>query len=226
MKIRVVKTASNAKAVQVVRYQENKRIIMKHIGSSHTKEGVDELKLLAEEWMKSHSSQLSLFPDENPNKLLHLNYCTFLGVRYNFFNNQISNLLDKIGFSDLPVLFKDLVTIRIFEPASKLRSLELMEHYFGIYHSRKTYYRMAPKWIGLKDLTENKVVSFAREFYSFNYDLLFYDVTTLYFETFKEDELRNNGFSKDNKSQQPQILVALMVTKEGFPIAYEIFSGN
>jgi transposase len=35
-----------------------------------------------------------------------------------------------------------------------------------------------------------------------------------------------NGFSKDNKSQQPQILVALMVTKEGFPIAYEIFSGN
>ena len=62
--------------------------------------------------------------------------------------------------------------------------------------------------------------------YSFNYDLLFYDVTTLYFETFEEDELRKNGFSKDNKSQQPQILVALMVTKEGFPIAYEVFSGN
>lgn len=41
-----------------------------------------------------------------------------------------------------------------------------------------------------------------------------------------EDELRKNGFSKDNKSQQPQILIALMVTKEGFPIAYEIFSGN
>lgn len=55
---------------------------------------------------------------------------------------------------------------------------------------------------------------------------MFYDVTTLYFETFMEDELRKNGFSKDNKSQQPQILIALMVTKEGFPIAYEIFSGN
>lgn len=55
---------------------------------------------------------------------------------------------------------------------------------------------------------------------------MFYDVTTLYFETFEEDELRKNGFSKDNKSQQPQILVALMVTKEGFPIAHEIFSGN
>lgn len=48
----------------------------------------------------------------------------------------------------------------------------------------------------------------------------------MYFETFEEDDLRKNGFSKDNKSQQPQIVVALMVTKEGFPIAYEVFSGN
>jgi transposase len=56
--------------------------------------------------------------------------------------------------------------------------------------------------------------------------LLFYDVTTLYFETFQEDALRKNGFSKDNKSQQPQIVVALMVSKEGFPIGYEVFAGN
>ena len=48
----------------------------------------------------------------------------------------------------------------------------------------------------------------------------------MYFEVFEEDELRKNGFSKDNKSQQPQILIALMVTKEGFPIAYEVFAGN
>ena len=48
----------------------------------------------------------------------------------------------------------------------------------------------------------------------------------MYFETFEEDDLRKNGFSKDNKSQQPQILVALMVTKERFPVAYEVFAGN
>lgn len=78
----------------------------------------------------------------------------------------------------------------------------------------------------MKDEVEEVVMAFAKECYSFNYELLFYDVTTLYFETFEEDELRKNGFSKDNKSQQPQILVALMVTKEGFPVACEIFSGN
>jgi transposase len=226
MKIRVVKTASNAKAVQVVRYQNNKRMIMHHVGSAHSQEALDDLLLLAEQWIEGYSGQLSIFPDESPNKLLHLNHCTFLGIQYNFFNNQINALQDRIGLGDLPALLKDLITIRIFEPASKLRSLELMERYFGICHSRKTYYKLAPDWIALKDEVENKVVHFAQSCYGFNYDLLFYDVTTLYFETFEEDEFRKNGFSKDNKSQQPQILVALMVTKEGFPIAYEIFSGN
>ena len=226
MKIRVVKTASNAKAVQVVRYHKNKRVIMHHMGSAHTSEALDNLVLLAEEWIKNYSAQLSIFPDENPNQLLHLNHCTFLGVQYNFFKDQIIALQDKIGLGNLPDLLKDLVTIRIFEPASKLRSIGLLEQYFGIHHNRKTYYKLAPEWIGLKDEIERVVMNFAKECYSFNYELLFYDVTTLYFETFKEDELRKNGFSKDNKSQQPQILVALMITKEGFPVAYEIFSGN
>jgi transposase len=131
-----------------------------------------------------------------------------------------------MGLDDLPALLNDLVISRIFDPASKLRSLELMEGYFGIRHSRKTYYKIAPKCIELKETVESKVVNFAKEHYSFNFDLVFYDVTTLYFDTFEEDELRKNGFSKDNKSQQPQVLVALLVTKEGFPIVYELFSGN
>lgn len=54
--------------------------------------------------------------------------------------------------------------------------------------------KIAPKWIVLKDLTENNVVSFAKVFYSFNYDLLFYNVTNLYFETFQEDELEKRFF--------------------------------
>ncbi|MBK6340186.1 MAG: transposase [Bacteroidetes bacterium] len=46
------------------------------------------------------------------------------------------------------------------------------------------------------------------------------------FESFQEDELRKNGFSKDNKSQQPQILIALIVRQRRLSIAYEIFAGN
>lgn len=131
-----------------------------------------------------------------------------------------------IKFDDLPALLNDLVAIRIFEPASKLSSLELLGQFFGISHRRKIYYKIAPDCIDLKKTVEQKFASFVGLHYSFNFDILFYDVTTRYFETFEEDGLRKNGFSKDNKSQQPQILIALMVSKEGFPVAYEVFSGN
>lgn len=226
MKIRVVKTAPKAKAVQIVRYQNNKRIVLQHIGSAHTEEALSDSMILAEEWIQDYTKQLSIFPDENPNRLLHLNHSPFIGVKYHFFHKQIRTIQEQIKRDDLPSLLNDLVAIRIFEPASKPRSLELMERFFGIKHSRKTYYKMAPDCINLKKTVEQKVVKFAQAHCSFNFDILFYDVTTLYFETLEEDELRMHGFSKDNKSQQPHILIALMVSNEGFPIAYEVFSGN
>ena len=226
MKIRVVQTASKAQAVQVVRYQNNKRIVLRHIGSAKTEEALNDLMILAEEWIKDNTSQLSIFPGENPNNLLYLNHSTFIGIKYRFFHTRVRTILDMIKLDELPALLNDLVTIRIFEPASKLRSLELLGQFFGISHSRKTYYKIAPDCLDLKKIVEQKVVDFASVHYSFNFDILFYDVTTLYFETFEEDGLRKNGFSKDNKSQQPQILIALMVSKEGFPVAYEVFSGN
>ncbi|MBS1746548.1 MAG: hypothetical protein JST21_10305 [Bacteroidetes bacterium] len=80
MKIRVIITGSKAKAVQVVRYQDNKRFILQHFGSAHNDDELNELLLLAEEWINDYSGQLSFFPDENPNRILYLNHCTFLGV--------------------------------------------------------------------------------------------------------------------------------------------------
>lgn len=130
MKIRVVNTASKAKAVQVVHYRNNKRIVLQHIGSAHIGEALNDLMTMAEEWIKDYSKQLSIFPDENPNKLLHLNHCNFIGIKYHFSQKQIRAIQDKIKLDELPALLNDLVTIRIFEPASKLRSLELMEQFF------------------------------------------------------------------------------------------------
>lgn len=148
-------------------------------------------------------------------------------VYYSFLYEVIFELIQQIGFDRIKnQLLLDLVAIRMAEPASKLRSVDLLDSYFGIKHRRQSYYESTPKWLELKAKIESIVVSFAKLNHAFNFDLLLYDVTTLYFEAFEEDDLRQNGFSKDNKSQQPQILVALMVTKEGFPIAYEVFSGN
>jgi transposase len=56
--------------------------------------------------------------------------------------------------------------------------------------------------------------------------VVFYDMTTLYFEAEDEDDLRKIGFSKDGKFQQPQIMIGLLVGENGYPIGYDIFEGN
>jgi len=227
LRIRVIETASGASAVQVVYYKNRKRVVFKHIGSANSSLELESLKLVAQEVINHFSPEISLFEEVKFGNLLYLDKCEFLGVYSTFIYEVISGMISQIGLDKIKKqLLLDLVAIRIVEPASKLRSIELLETYFGIKHRRQSYYQSAPQWLDLKEKIESIVVEFARKTYAFSFDLLFYDVTTLYFETFEEDELRRSGFSKDNKPQQPQILVAMMVTREGFPIAYSIFSGN
>ncbi len=57
-------------------------------------------------------------------------------------------------------------------------------------------------------------------------DLMFFDVTTLYFETIEEDELRQFGFSKDFRFNTTQVVLALATTCTGLPIGYKLFPGN
>jgi transposase len=56
--------------------------------------------------------------------------------------------------------------------------------------------------------------------------IVFYDMTTLYFEASDEDDLRKTGFSKDGKHQNPQIYLGLLVGLGGYAIGYDIFEGN
>lgn len=227
LSIRLVKTASGSSAVQVVYYRNRKRVVFKHIGSARSDHELESLKLIAQDVIKNYSSEIPLFEEVKLDNLLYLDKCEFLGVYSTFLYEVLCEVITQIGLDKIKKqLLLDLVVIRIVEPASKLRSVELLGSYFGIKHRRQSYYQSAPQWLALKGKIEDIVMEFARRNYDFNFDLLFYDVTTLYFETFVEDDLRKNGFSKDNKSQQPQILVALLVTKEGFPVAYSIFPGN
>jgi transposase len=59
-----------------------------------------------------------------------------------------------------------------------------------------------------------------------NISIVFYDVTTLYFEIDEEDELRKTGFSREGKHQHPQIVLGLLVSVDGYPLAYDIFEDN
>lgn len=228
LRIRVIKTKGNSRSVQVYRYQKSKRIIIKHIGSGTTDEEILSLKEMASLFIADYTKQSYLFAESEPKEeAVLISQCQYLGVYYTYLYDVLRAIQYQIGYAlHLDTLLNDLVLMRIVEPASKLRSIELMKNYFGITHRRQRYYESAPKWLDLKESIERQTLAFAKRQYSFDFSLLFYDVTTLYFETFTEDELRKNGFSKDNKSQQPQIVVALMVTPGGFPVSYEVFSGN
>lgn len=227
LKFREVKTGSGKIAIQVYYLHNRKRVIVKHLGSASTMEELDNLKIQAEQLIRDYSNQGSLFPSSKPGAYSYLEQYECVGFYYRFYYDTIQGLIAKLGIEDQTSdLFKDLIAIRILEPASKLRSIELIDTYFGIKHRRQNYYKEAPKWTSLKERTVAKVNDFAKREYGFDYTLLFYDVTTLYFETFEDDDLRKTGFSKDSKSQQPQILVGLMVNKEGFPIDFDVFPGN
>jgi transposase len=58
------------------------------------------------------------------------------------------------------------------------------------------------------------------------FGLVFYDVTTLYFETDSSDSIRERGFSKDGKHAQPQVVLGLPVSKDGYPLSYSLFNGS
>lgn len=226
--IRTVKTKGNSRSVQVYRYQNSRRVIIKHIGSGTTEEEIAAMKEMARLYIADYTRQSYLFEESKPNEEAALvSQCVYIGIHYTYLYDVLRAVQHQIGYVLEPdTLLSDLVVMRIFEPTSKLRSIELMETYFGIKHRRQRFYESARKWLVLKEKIEKKTINFAKKQYGFDFSLLFYDVTTLYFEIFSEDELRRNGFSKDNKSQQPQIVVALMVTPEGFPVSYEVFSGN
>ena len=226
-KIRAISYSSSSISIQVYKIVNRKRVIIRHIGTARNDQEKTYLLSLADDFINKASKQLRLFENTHSLSILNLNQAEFIGVHFTFLYEFMSKLIIQVGLDKIKkILLLDLVIMRIMEPASKLRSIELLEQYFGIKHRRQNYYESAKDWLSLKSKVESIAVNFAKKRYAFSYDILFYDVTTLYFETFEEDDLRRNGFSKDNKSQQPQIVVGLMVTKEGFPISYEVFSGN
>lgn len=230
-RIRVVPTKSRSKAVQVVKRGGHKIEVVKHIGSARLTGEVEKLRKLAWNWIKRNNNQLALFEVQNPVELVSLDKMVLHSTVPRLIHLLYMQTIRLFGFDQLlPQVLLDLVFMRLVEPASKLASIQILAHEFGIKHSIATVNRKLTWLTGHKTAIEQKAAVYARKFLGFDFTLVFYDVTTMYFETFKADEqgggLRRPGFSKDNKHQQPQIVLGLVVTKEGFPVEFKTFAGN
>ena len=124
-------------------------------------------------------------------------------------------------------LFKDLVVSRITHPGSKLQLSQYLQENDNKYISSDTIYYFLDK-LNTKYKTQIEEISFAytNKLLNGKIGVVFYDMTTIYFESSQPDELRIPGFSKDGKHQNPQIFLGLLVGKNGYPIGYDIFEGN
>lgn len=225
--IRTVRTASGAKAVQLIRYENKKRIIVKHVGSAHTEDKLTALQCEAKRLQDELSRQRSLPLIEPPARLIHADHLNLCAVTHYFSYKALRNCSQQCGLSVLPPLYQDLALMRIIEPASKLRTIELLYRYFGVLYAERTVYRLLSKLMDHKAAIEKAAYETACAHFGESFALVLYDVTTLYFESHEpDDELRARGFSKDDKSKQPQIVIGLLVTSQGFPLMHEIYKGN
>ena len=225
--IRTTKTGSGKTAVQVVRYEKRQLVVVKHIGSAKGENEIEGLKNSAKNWIEKVTKQQSLFPEAAEPQAIQLKQIQYLGFRYGLLYESLNEICKYFNFHWLRnKLLVDLIIARISQPGSKLQSLEFLKEYMGIEHSRRELYRQIPIILKTRNTVETKILEIAKKEFAFNFSLVFYDVTTLYFESFQEDELRQNGFSKDNKFAQPQILLGLLVSVEGFPVGYQIFEGK
>jgi transposase len=157
-----------------------------------------------------------------------------------FFFSHIENILlngaqlilnrvyGSIGFDSInDTILKDLVVARICHPGSKAATADYLKNHFDEDVELNKIYRYLEV---LHSTQQEKVhqisVEHTRKILGGNIGLVFYDVTTLYFESDYGDELRKPGFSKDGKHREPQIVLGLLVSTGGYPLSYSIHEGN
>jgi hypothetical protein len=132
----------------------------------------------------------------------------------------------KISY-DLGSVVKMLVLSRLMAPASKKRSYERKDQFIGQGEMEiEQVYRCLPFLAKEKENLEVYVNQQLSRKMDRSLSVAFYDVTTYYFESVAADDLAKFGYSKDNKVNQVQVVMGLLIDQAGIPISYSLFPGN
>jgi len=247
---------SRGKSVQIVQsIRKGERVsqrIVRHVGMAYDEDELVQLKLLAESIrikLEAGGQQFLFKPEEIVNLKRSKEKYSDSDYQVNLKNlveeqRLISGIHQAYGrlFYDLGYekviknparrkmavrIFSDIVLSRIANPVSKRASVDMLEEDFGLTIDLDKVYRMMDQ-LDDQAIERLKKITYQNTLNLFGgkIDVIFYDATTIYFESFTPDELKKNGFSKDGKSSQPQVLFTLMVTTDGLPIDYQIFPGD
>lgn len=245
--VRKVRTGSGATAVQVVRKHHGKLQVLEHVGSARTPVEVALLLQQAREILHAGQEALDLGVDAPADTTVKEPLATqpvlladpggdgvtggaggvrVVGTVSDLLWSTLRTAYANLGFGAVgDEVFEQVVLARLVEPTSKLDTPRVLTdlgvkapHHTTIYrHLRRA------QDLAYRDLIAKKCFQHACT--SGDVSLVLYDVTTLYFEAEKEDELRKVGYSKERRVD-PQIVVGLLVDRAGFPLEIGCFEGN
>ena len=226
MFVRKKKNPSGKISVQVIDKSSGKYKVVKTIGSSNDRLEVEKLNQKGEEWIKTHLGILEFPFDEKSQAEKFFN--SIEAITISGTTLLLEKIYHSIGFDKIGnEILKLLVFSRLVFPRSKLKTTELLEEYYNEEVNVYKIYRQLDKiYAKEKSLIEEISYRHTLEVLGGKISIVFYDVTTLYFEIDEEDTIRKRGFSKEGKHQNPQIVLGLLVSIDGYPLAYEIFEGN
>lgn len=230
MFIRKKRNKSGSVSVQILSKNGRKNRLLKTVGCAKTTREEELLVILANTEIEKLKGMPSLFVEHDD--LVVENFVN--GISNDHLQIVGSELIlgkiyDKIGFpkDGCPNYFKNLVLCRLVYPGSKLKTVEYFRQHLNIDVSVYSVYRFLDELnANLKPTIEQISFEYSKLLLGGKIGVVFYDMTTLYFEASEEDDYRIPGFSKDGKHQQPQIMIGLLVSGHGYPIGYQIFEGN
>lgn len=226
MRVRIVPLKSGKHTVQVVSKRLGELTVHKHLGTFATSVEKENLLKKAKEYIKSQTGQEDLFA---PPEHLRLKNVIITQSQPLFLYRLLCRVYSHLGFDrGDDSLVRDLIVARVYQPQSKRETKEVLSDLFGINYSLITIYRHLKKAIDkkLKDQFQTALIDYARRQLNDSLRLVFYDVTTLAFDSQVKVGLKDFGFSKDHRFADVQIIVGLVVNRDGFPLYFDVFNGK
>ena len=199
------------------------------VGIAHSEEEAVQMEAEGRHWIATFAGQQLLDFEGKAEAELRTAEDVLSGIksaRLTAAQTIISKVYDSIGFNEIAdEELRHLVVGRICQPMSKKATVDYLRRHFKDDVSLQKIYRYMDKLYNTqKERVQEISVRHTKTLFGGNIGILFYDVTTLYFETTEKDELRNNGFSKDGKNSNPQVVLGLLVSRGGYPLCLTVHS--
>ena len=231
MYIRKKRNRSGTTSVVVVSKSSGKYKEIKSFGCSSSEEDIEHLCDKAAEWIRSFGGQQEFDFDDNRGKELEETARVVNNMDAVLINGTqllLNQIYDSIGFNRIPDdILRHLVIARVSQPGSKHATVDYLKSYYDEDIDLNHIYRYMDKLYNTQmELAQQISVEHTRKIFGGKIGLMFYDVTTLYFETAQRDVLREPGFSKDGKTTESQIVLGLLVSEGGYPLSYSLFNGS